>query len=423
MTMSWSRCLTGLVVGLASWNVGYSQEWTRFRGPNGTGVVSAREVPTSWTKEDHNWKTELPGIGHSQPVVWKDRLFVTSATEKGAKRIVLCLRTGDGRIDWSRSYGHATHRKHRNSSYANSTPAVDAERVYAIMGSVDCTLRAFDHEGAELWDADLGEFVGNHGHGSSPIVHEGMVIVAQEHEGSAFVAAYGARTGKQRWKTPRRPANASYGTPCVYERPGERAQLVFLSQAYGLSGVDALTGKLQWEAPVFDKRTTSSPVVRHGLAFGTCGSGGGGNYLVALRLGGEGDVSKTHVAYEIRNSAPYVPTPVIKDDLLFLWNVKGIVTCADAKSGQVHWRERVAGGRYFSSPVCVDDRLFSISSRGDVVVVSATKEFKVLARNPLGEDSHSTPAVAGGRLYVRTLGHVISVGGKPTKTASAGRRE
>ena len=115
-----------------------------------------------------------------------------------------------------------------------------------------------------------------------------------------------------------------------------------------------------------------------------------------------------------------MPTPVIREGLLFLWNSKGIVTCADAKSGRIHWRERVGGGQYFSSPVCVDDRLFSISDRGDVVVVSATKRFSVLARNPLGEDSHSTPTVAGGRMYVRTLSHVVSIGGKPAKTASAG---
>ena len=259
MTMNWSRCLAVLAVALAFSSEAYSQQWTRFRGPNGTGVVSAREVPTSWSEKDQNWKTELPGIGHSQPVVWKDRLFVTSAADQGAKRIILCLKTGTGRIDWSRSYDHSTHGKHRLSSYANSTPTVDAQRVYVIMGSVDCTLRAFDHEGGELWDTSLGEFVGNHGQGSSPIVHDGMVIVAQEHEGAAFVAAYDAETGKEQWKTPRRTAKAAYGTPCIYEPPGGPTQLVFLSQAHGISGVDARTGKPLWEAPVFDKRTTSSP--------------------------------------------------------------------------------------------------------------------------------------------------------------------
>jgi outer membrane protein assembly factor BamB len=353
-------------------------------------------------------------------VVWKDRLFVACAADEGTKRVLVCLRTEDGRIDWSRSYEHATHSKHQYNSYASSTPAVDAERVYAIMGSVDCRLRAFSHEGAELWDADLGKFAGNHGQGSSPIVIEGMVIVAQEHEANAFVAAYDAGTGKARWKTPRRSGeSAAYGTPCVVQPPGEKAQVVFLSQAHGLSSVDALTGEPLWEAPVFDKRTTSSPVLGQGLVYGTCGSGAGGNFLVALRLGGKGDVSKTHVAYEIRNSAPYVPTPVVKGDLLFLWNAQGIVTCADAATGKIHWRERVGGGQYFSSPVCVDDRLFSISERGEVVAISATEEFKVLGRSALGEESHSTPTVAGGRMYLRTLTHVISVGGQAPKKARA----
>ncbi len=410
--------LKGFVIGVALCSVVHGQEWTRFRGPNGSGVVAGKDVPTSWTEKDHNWKTELPGIGHSQPVVWGNRLFLTSATNAGKKRLALCLRVDDGRISWSRSYSHVTHKKHRYNSYASSTPTVDAERVYMILGSVSCWLRAFDHKGEEVWSRDLGRFSGNHGRGSSPIVFRDTVVVANEHEGGSFVAAYDAKTGELRWRTPRRDAAAAYGTPCVYEPPEGRTQLVFLSQAYGLAGVDALTGKPLWEAPVFDKRTTSSPVVGHGLAFGTCGSGGGGNYLVAVRLGGKGDISKTHTAYQIRQAAPYVPTPVIKGDFLFLWNMNGIVTCADAKSGDVHWRKRV-GGRYFSSPVCVDDRLFSISERGDVVVVAATDEFKLLARNALGDDSHSTPTVAGGRMYLRTFGHLISVGGKPSAKAAA----
>jgi outer membrane protein assembly factor BamB len=289
---------------------------------------------------------------------------------------------------------------------------VDAKRVYAVFSTpASYVITAFDHAGKELWSRDLGAYQSQHGDGASPILFEDLVILGNEQDGESSLIALDRRTGEPRWKTPREPAEVSYTTPCAYLEEDGRPALLFSSHAHGLASVEARTGTPIWEAKVFDKRTVASPLFAGGLALGTCGSGGGGSFLVAVRPGGKGDVTDTRVAYRLTKAMPYVPTPVARGEYLFTWNDLGVVSCAEVSTGKVLWQER-AGGNYSGSPILVKDRLFCMSDEGEAVVVSAGKEFKVLARNPLGEGSRSTPAVAGGRLYLRTFSHLISVGGK-----------
>lgn len=191
--------------------------------------------------------------------------------------------------------------------------------------------------------------------------------------------------------------------------------MIFTSHSQGVSAIDPDSGKVLWElADLFDKRVVSSPILAAGLIVGACGSGGGANYLVAVRPGGP--VKKAEVAYTIRRSAPYVPTSVCVGERLFLWSDGGVVSCVQATSGEVKWQERV-GGNFFSSPLWVDGRLFCVSTKGEVVVLEASDRFQVLARNPLGEVTHSTPAVSGGRMYIHTTKSLISVGGRTTVKA------
>jgi outer membrane protein assembly factor BamB len=392
---------------------GSAQEWTRFRGPNGSGLSAATSVPAEWTEKDFNWRVELPGPGHSQPVLWGERIFLTSAVDAGAERIVLCLRAKDGATEWTRKYRSSTFKKHERNSYASSSPAADEDRVYFVFSTSDAyTLGAVGHDGKDAWTRDLGPYVSQHGCGASPIVIEDLVVLGNEQDGSSFLVAVDRKTGETRWKTDRKTAEVAYGTPCVFQAKDGKRELIFSSHAHGLSSVDPATGALNWEAVVFDKRTVSSPVIAGGLIVGTCGSGGGGNFAVAVKPGGKGDVTSTHVAYKIQKSMPYVPTPIAKDDLLFLWADMGVVSCVEATTGKVLWQERV-GGNYSGSPVCVGDRIYCMSEEGDVPVVAASREFKLIARNPLGEGSRSVPAVAGGRMYLRTYTHLVSVGGRP----------
>jgi outer membrane protein assembly factor BamB len=402
----------GLALALAPCAPG--QEWTRFRGPNGSGVGAAPTLPARWAEKDYNWKVPLPGVGHSSPVLWGERIFLTSAEEDTGKRLVLCLHAHDGRRLWSREYAGERHGKHQDNSFATATPAVDEARVYLSWGNPrEYLVVALDHDGKEVWRTDLGSFRSGHGFGPSPIVHEDLLVVPCEQDGPSTLFGLDRATGKVVWKVPRK-SKASYTTPCVHQPPGRPAELIFTSYEHGITALDPKTGRVVWERDVFDKRhvetAIGSPVVAGDLVLGTCGWMGVRQEVVAVKpLYGE--EKKTTEVYRIDRSAPLCTTPLVRGDLLFLWADGGVVSCADARTGQVYWRERVSGS-YYASPVCAGDRLYGVSREGEVVVLAAAKHFEVLARNPLGEGSHSTPAVAGGRMYLRTFSHLISVGGK-----------
>jgi len=391
-----------------------AQEWTRFRGPNGSGLGDAKTIPTQWSASDFNWKVALPGSGHSSPVLWGEKVFITSYDEKAGKFYVLCLNTTDGSIRWKKEFSLARSEKHALNSLATSTPTVDAERVYVCRTEpAHITLSALTHGGELVWEKDLGPFEVNHGSGTSPIIHEGMVVFANEQAGESSLVALDARTGVIRWKTPRKSGSGSYSTPCVYQPRQGKAQLIFNSDVHGISGVAPETGKVLWEfGKAFDKRSVSSPVLAGDFIIGSCGSGGGGNYVVAVRPGDLAAGKKPERGYEVRRSAPYVPTSVCVGEWLYLWSDGGIVSRVNAATGEVKWQER-AGGNFYGSPVCVDGRLFCVSTTGEVVVAAVGEKFEVLARNQLNETTHSTPAIAGGRMYIHTSGHLISVGGKP----------
>jgi len=409
-----------LILAAAAFPAAEGQEWTRFRGPNGTGVSDSKSVPVTWTEKDFRWRVELPGHSHSTPVIWGDKLFVQSASkDEGKERMLLCLSKTDGKELWSKKWTLPTHKPgNKNSGYANSSPAVDADRVYSLFVSAEQFLVfAHDHSGKELWKENLGSFKSQHGYGASPIIHEGKLIVCNDQDGQSFILALDVKSGKTIWKCARRGVeqNTAYGTPTILERKGLPTQILTTSFAHGISGLDAKTGELLWEAKVFDKRAVSSPVVVGDLVFGSCGSGGGGNFVAAVKLGGKGDVTSSHLAYTVKASAPYVPTPVVQGDRIFWISDDGVASCVEAATGRIIWKERVAektGGNFFSSPVLVNGKIYFTSNVGEVAVVAAADEFKVLSRNPLGEGSDSTPCVDGDRLYIKTFTHLVCVGGK-----------
>ncbi|MCX6924567.1 MAG: PQQ-binding-like beta-propeller repeat protein [Verrucomicrobia bacterium] len=390
---------------------GVAQEWTRFRGPNGTGISPAKTIPTTWTDKDFNWKLPLPAVGHSSPVVWGDKVFFTTGDDQTKQVSVYGVHAVDGQVLWQKSFPIAPHHKNSYNTFASGSPAVDQHRVYVCWSSpAHYTLMALTHDGRTVWERDLGPFASQHGGSASPIVYEDKVVLGKEQDGESFLIAVDAATGKTRWQTPRKSLETTYVTPCVYQPQEGPPVFIFSSHAEGVTAIDPGDGKVLWElGDVFDKRVVSSPIMAAGLIIGTCGSGGGGNYLSAVRPGSA--AKKLEVVYTIKKSAPYVPTSVCVGERLFLWSDGGIVSCVQASSGEVKWQERV-GGNYFSSPLWVDGRLFCVSTKGEVVVVEASDRFQLLARNPLGEVTHSTPAVAGGRMYIHTTKSLISVGGQ-----------
>jgi outer membrane protein assembly factor BamB len=436
-------------------NAASGQEWTRFRGPNGSGQSEAT-IPAQWTEKDYNWKVELPGVGHSSPVLWGDRIFLTSADPEIGKRFVLALATSDGHTIWKKEYPASLYHIHTQNSFATGTPAVDARHLYVAWATPDeFLLIAYDHDGHEAWRRNLGSFESQHGFGSSPIVVGDLVVISDLQDGSeartgqpappksnkrhppsatnpstdpsaekiaewepsgdddgkSWIIALDSSSGEVRWKTPRLSSVVAYATPCVRRTAAGSDELICDSRSHGISGVDVATGHLNWELPIFDRRAVGSPILVGKLVLGACGVGSGNNTLFAIRPG-EGPGHGPTIVYQVdKVSAPYVPTPVAKGNLVFIWTDRGIVSCIDGSNGEKKWRQRI-GGNFSGSPVRAGDRIYCMSTEGDVVVLAAADKFEKLGTNSLGEATRATPAIAGGRMYLRTESHLVSIGGK-----------
>ena len=413
----------GVVLALLCAVVGpaRAENWPRFRGPNGQGISDAKTIPVKWSPQEYHWKIELPGGGHSSPVAWDDKVFVTCADERTLKGIVLCVRASDGREVWRKECGLDKVRMNALNNYAAATPALDGEQLYLFWPGVDETmLTALTHDGREVWTAKLPGNRTQHGMGSSPVVFGEYVIVAREQDqktGGDIASAWFAvdrKSGKVQWRYEHpKNVNASYSTPCIYRDKQGRDQLVFTSNSHGLAALNPATGELLWKTPAaLPARVVSSPFLAGDLVIGTCGEGGRGVRLAAIRPPDAGSSSAASEAYGLQSGVvPYVPTSVVHDEFFFGFHDGGVVSCFRIATGEVLWSQKPAG-RYFGSPVCVDGKLYCITTDGDVVVLRAGPKYELLGVNPLGEKSHATPAVVNGRMFLRTFSHLICVGGE-----------
>lgn len=403
-----------------------AQEWTRFRGPNGSGISAATGIPVTWTDSDYNWKVDLPVQGSSSPVLWGSQIFLTGDDAEKKSRSILCIDADSGAIQWRRDYAFDDFYLHRDNDFASATPCVDQDGVIFVWSTPKQILMiALDLDGNEKWRRDLGPFRGLHGSASSPIIADGLVLLANDQmdpkrfsfylpedtdwdPGKSFLIALDRRTGAKRWKIDRKSELAGYATPCI-RRVSDRAEAIFTSTAHGITAVDLESGQISWEIDgLWDDRTVSSPQLHGDLVFGSFGQGVTGQRLVAVRPDKAGG-AKGELVYDVTKSVPLVPSFVVKDDLLFLWTDGGVVTCRDAPTGEMHWRERV-GNSCYSSPLWIEERLYGISKRGEVVVLAASKEFEELGRVNLGEKTFATPAIAGGVMYLRTQSRLYSLG-------------
>lgn len=384
--------------------------WSRFRGLNGDGISDADTVPVSWKQSDFKWKTKLPGSGHSSPVIWNERLFITCSEKKTGIRTLVCLDPHEGKLLWQRDFAAKTHSQHRYNNYASCSPVVDADRVYVLWATPkQVTLLAVDHGGHEVWRRNLGPFKSMHGIGTSPIVVGEMVVLSNDQSGKASLIALDRRTGQTRWKIDRNSGLTPASTPCLHD-DGRGPRLIFTSTAHGITAVDPTNGRIDWQLEkVFLDRCVGSPISAGGLVVASFGFGTKGTRMVGVRP--NPDKPEPDIVIDLKQTVPLTCTPLAYKGRLYCLTDDGRITCLRLTNGELLWRDKLPS-RFFGSPICVNGRIYVMSMDGEAFVLATGDKFELLARNPLGELSYATPAVAFGRLYMRTQEHLICIGGK-----------
>lgn len=433
------RLLVALLAALVVSSELSAQNWPSFRGENASGVAAAARPPTAWdlaTSRNVRWKLPIPGLGHSSPIVWGDRIYLTTAV--ALERTTDELKLGDvdaagidpakdlvrhswrlysidratGRVAWERVAYEGVPRvpRHAKSSHASATPATNGTFVVALFGSEG--LFCFDASGKLLWKQDLGVMdVGlvddptyQWGPASSPIIVDNLAIVQNDRQKDAFLIAFDLATGKPVWRSPRSEWPA-WSTP-VLLRAGSRAEIVTNSPHY-IRGHDPRTGKELWriEDPKGEVKVVT-PVAAEGVAIATGGYPSGGRPIYAIRPGGE-------IAWRTENGSPYTPTPLIYEGLLYVLRDNGVVAAYDMKTGDRVYQQRLAvgAGGFSASPVAADGRVYFTSEDGEIFVVRAGRTFDLVGRNTMGQVCMATPAISGELLIVRTRSMLYGLGG------------
>ncbi len=422
--------------------------WPQFRGEEARGVVDGVPLPTKWDVkkgEGIKWKTAIPGLGLSSPIIWDDRVYITTCVRAGGEKELkvglygdiepindgavhtwhlLALNARDGKIVWNQTAykGVPKVKRHPKSSHANCTPATDGTHVVAFFGSEG--LYCYDTSGKLLWKKDLGVLDGGYfavpeaqwEFGSSPIIYRDMVIVQCDVQKDSFLAAFNIADGKELWRTPRDDV-PTWSTPAVFAG-NDRPELIVNGFKH-MGGYDPMTGKELWRMGGGSDIPVPTPIVAHNLIFLT-NSHAGPQAIYAVQLGASGDItlkegetSNASVAWMKRGQANYMQTPLVYGDLLYACKDNGILSCFDAKTGDKKYRMRVGSGNagFTASPVAGDNKLYVTSEEGEVFVFpTGPEEPKPLAVNKLNESSMASPAIGDGVLFLRGQKHLFCVG-------------
>ena len=392
---------------------GAERQWPRWRGPGGMGLSAETDLPVRWSPtENVAWKTELPGQGNSSPVIWDERIFLTTAFDQGGRRSLLCVSRADGAILWvvDAPAVPPEGRVIQKNGYASATPAVDGERVVVFFGNGG--LAAFDLEGKLLWHHPLPPFDAMHGTGASPLIHGDLVILFQEQSSKPSLGiAVDKRTGERRWRIEREPA-LGWCTPLALRIAG-RDQIVHGASKM-LVAYDPVTGAEIWSSRGPTHEVIPTVIAGHGLIF--CASGRSGPML-AIRPDGTGDLGAKGIAWSSPRGAPHVPSPVLSGELLYQVNDLGILTCFRARTGEVLFQKRL-GGTFSASPVAAGGNVYFTSEDGDTTVVRAGPDLEVVSVNSLGETTLASAAVLGGQIFIRTAKRLWAIGARAGTTSN-----
>ena len=423
-----------------------AENWPQWRGPYGNGVSPAKGVPTTWgIKENITWKAPLGGQAVSSPIVWGDRVIVTSQVGRGILRDGFhpTLVRGEGAAGekslgdaprnsedgktyflveaFSRSEGKRIWEYrldaegefpevHRKTNMANASPVTDGDHVYAWFATGQ--LVALDMNGKLVWQREMAReyspFALPWGHSTSPTLYEDLIVLLCDHTPASYLLALDKKTGKEVWKADRGKGRRAYSTPFVAR--GEDRDELITNSSEGIDAYDPLTGEHLWYVKESNEFPVPSPSYRDGILYMSRGHRSGP--YMALRTGGQGDVSKSHIKWRVATGAPYVTSVVYYDGLVYMANGAGIVRCIDGETGERVWQERI-GGIFSASPAAADGKIYLLAEDGEMVVLEAGRELKVLSRNRIEERTVASPAISNGQLFIRTDDHLVCVGSEP----------
>ena len=419
----------------------HADNWPHWRGPLASGVSKEEKLPVKWSDtENVTWKVPVNGLGISSPIVWGNLVIVTSQAGSGTvrqgprlvqggnpleagERPLGDATSGDGKVTFlvtalDRNTGRRTwefelpaegplpavHEKH---NLASPSPVTDGERVYAWFATGQ--IAAIDLAGKLVWKKHLGSEYGpfeiNWGHGSSPVVYKDQLILVCYHEKASYLLSLDAKTGRVQWKVDAPAGVTSYSTPMVVESGG-KAEIV-VNSSVGVSGHDAATGERLWHFEEANRFPVPTPTSDGNLIY--MSRGYRSSPFMAIRPGGKGDVATSNVAWRVPSGAPYISSLVYYDGLIYMTGDVGVLTVSDAKTGERVYQERV-GGVYTASPVAGDGKVYLVSEDGETVVLAAGRTPRILERNKLSARQLASPAIAGGRLFIRSDDAVYAIG-------------
>ncbi len=426
------------------------QEWPSFRGYSASGIAEGYRLAVKWDIEQSQnilWKTYIPGLGHSSPIVWGNRIFITTAVkDKGESSLktglygdvrsvkeenifswhVYCLDRENGKILWERlSYtGKPKVKRHPKASHASSTPCTDGNYIVAFFGSEG--MYCYDMEGNLIWKKDLGELdwgffsrpAAQWGGGSSPVIHQQKVIVQCDVQKNSFIAAFDLKDGSQIWKTPRDEV-PTWGTPTIYM--GREHSQIIVNGFKHIGGYDISTGKEIWKMRGGGDIPIPTPVVAHDLVYIT-NAHGRMSPIYAIRLSASGDISldenessNKYIAWSYSKDGNYIPTPIIYKDYLYCCSQRGIMSCIEAVTGKLLYSENLDSSfvAVSASPVAADGKIYCTAEDGNIYIVEAGSEFKLAGVNKMNETCMATPAISRGDLFFRTRHHLVAISERP----------
>ena len=395
-----------------------AEDWPCFRGPSRQGISQEKNLPQKWSDTSNIvWKTAIAGEGWSSPIVWGEHIFLTTATDKGESFHLVCIDRKTGAVVWDREVlrqqaGH----KSRQNSYASSTPATDRQRIYVV--AADGSIAAVSFKGEVVWTNRDFNYYSEHGLAVSPVLYKDIVIIPfdwsspgpdttlgwQKPWDKAVIVALNKNTGKVQWKGQRGASRIAHVTPQILSENGSD-QLVS-GAGDVVQGFDLATGERIWTARSPGEGVVPSIVIGDGLIFAT--SGFGEPAIRAIRTGGRGDVTQTHIAWESKDDVPKIPSMLYVKPYLFLVTEGGLAKCIKAATGEVLGETRLKG-KVSASPVWADGRIYFLSEEGVTTITETGPEFKIVARNELGEKCCASPAISQGQIFIRTENNLYSI--------------